>query len=289
MNPDIAAHEPAVSAALRALERALAQLTTALAHEDVRVEVEGGGARERQRRAVVDAYAAIDYGTDDAVNETHDCLGVVGVPRAFLPLAARVNVAKDELKAVCAPLSGRRVRVPIRATGTSGGTQAIPLTRAILRSIERADLNLLAAYRHIPILERAPASIAYVRAQTRAVYRKSRRAVLDMLDRTDHPLASRDRASVAAVRDPWFALVREHAANVRANVVFVGLDRRGRGRVQVRAEVPLLFAMAARSDWPEIRFLESESGEMPVRSRVSQVEAAPWLAAFQIYRYKNYR
>lgn len=284
MHPDVDRHLPDVSDGVRALERALATLAAALTHRDVRIATEQGGAPDRQRAAVADAYTTIDYGDDDAVNETHDCLGVVGASRELVQLGAQVNAAKARLKQTCAPLSRRRIRVPERA-GSSTTTRAIPLSRAILRTMGRADLNLIAAYRQIPILERPPASIGYVRAVTRAVYRRSREAVLEMLEHSAHPEAAADRARIRACRDRWFAQVDEHAPNVRANVVFDGLDRRGRGRVQVRAELPLLFVLGRSGGWPEIRFPSGPGADRPTRQRAGLLEAEPYLASVRIVRY----
>lgn len=288
MHPDIERHLPEVSEAVRALERALGVLSAALAHGDVRIATDGaattGAPHAAMLRAVTDAYTTIDYGSEDEVNETHDCLGVVGASRELVRLAVQVNTAKEGLKRTCAPLSRRRIRLPERAGGTRP-TRAIPLSRAILRTMGRADVNLLAAYRQIPILERPPASVSYVRAVTRAVYRRSREAVLEMLEHSDDPQAPADRARIRACRDRWFALVDEHAPNVRANVVFDGLDRRGRGRVQVRAELPLLFVLGRDGGWPEIRFPSGPGADRPTRERVGVLEPEPYLASTRIFRY----
>ena len=83
-------------------------------------------------------------------------LGVVGVDRDCLRLAERVNECKAALREVCAPLQRVRRRVPVKG----GGTESIPVVRAMLRSIQRSEVNLLAAYRRLPILGAPPQSIA---------------------------------------------------------------------------------------------------------------------------------
>ncbi len=125
-------------------------------------------------RHVCEAYRKIDYDMEDEVNETLDCLGVVGVSSEVLTRAEQVNEAKAELKRVCLPLSRLRTRVPRKATkdapesaGEGADTEMIQTTRAVLRSLQRSDLNLTAAYRKIPILGAPPRSITYVRARTR--------------------------------------------------------------------------------------------------------------------------
>ena len=213
----------------------------------------------------------------------------MGASRDIVRLAETVNGAKARLKRTCVPLQGRRVRVPIRDPEGLVRTKALPLTRVILRSLQRSDLNLLAAYRKIPILAVNPAKIVYTEALTRSVYRKSRADILDMLENSGQPGAAEDRARVRATRDRWFALVRDHYANFRANVWFQGLDRRGRGRVQLAAELPLIFALREHGTWPEIVYPEPRDelapGEAP-RVRVGRLEAAPLLTAVPVYRYR---
>ena len=60
------------------------------------------------------------------------------------------------------------------------------------------------------------------------------------------PKAIADRARLAALprRETHLALVKAHYQNIRANVLYAHLDPRGRGRVQVTAELPLLFPKA---------------------------------------------
>ena len=121
---------------------------------------------------------------------------MVGVDRDCLRLAERVNDCKAALREVCAPLQRVRRRVPVKG----GGTESIPVVRAMLRSIQRSEVNLLAAYRRLPILGAPPQSIAYTRAKTRAVYRKTIAEIGDLLQTNDSPAAIRDRARLAGLR-----------------------------------------------------------------------------------------
>ena len=211
-------------------------------------------------------------------------------PRDIARLAEAANDAKARLNITCVPLQGRRVRVPVRDPEGLVKTKALPLTRVILRSMQRSDLNLLAAYRKIPILAVRPAKIVYTEALTRSVYRKSRSDVLDMLENSDKPGAAEDRARVRSSRDRWFALVRDHYANFRANVWFEGLDRRGRGRVQMAAELPLMFGLGERGTWPDIAYLEParrlDPSETP-RARTGRIEPVPFLVAMPVHRYRS--
>ncbi len=273
-----------VAARLRALERALLELTQALAHGNVFVAGTAGH-RERDLRAVCDAYSAIDLAMTDVPNQSVVTLGVVGVDRPTYRLAEQINTLKAELRAECAPLQRIRRRVVRR----EGGTEAVPVVRAILRSIQRSDLNLLAAYRKLPILGAAPVSISYTRARTRAVYRKTVEQIGDLLQQNHAPAAIRDRAKLASMRasETHLALVRDHYENIRANVVYSGLDRRGRGRIMIAAELPILFLRKDETLPPSVSFPAADaSGEASTRKpRESRIEAEPWLETFPVHRY----
>ena len=197
-------------------------------------------------RKVCEAYSAIDYKMEDAVNQSPICLGVVGVNADTLKRAAAVNTAKAKFKALCTPLQGIRVRTPVK--GEASPTKAIPAIRVILRNIQRSDLNLLAAYRKLPILDAPPATVTYTRANTRAVYRKTVEEIAAMLENLNSPAAIADREKLACLdrRVTHLALVKDRYQNIRANILYTRLDASGRGRIQIAAELPLIYAQGRR-------------------------------------------
>lgn len=232
---DLGTHRRHIATALQALEKSLDRLIDALAHRPW-LTVDGATDDRDALRRVCEAYRKIDYDMEDEVNETLDCLGVVGVSSEVLTRAEQVNEAKAELKRVCLPLSRLRTRVPRKATkdaaesaGEGADTEMIQTTRAVLRTLQRSDLNLTAAYRKIPMLGAPPRSITYVRASTRAVYRKTIAELETLLMSAEGPAAAKDRARLAALspRETHLALVQEHYTNIRANVVY---ERRPRPR-----------------------------------------------------------
>jgi hypothetical protein len=167
--------------------------------------------------------------------------------------------------------------------------KSLPLVRVILRELQRSDLNLLAAYRKIPILTGRVARVVYTRACTRAVYRKTREEIAAMLITTDRPGAAEDRAKLAALpaRETHLGLVKEHYTNVRANVWFHGLDSRNRGRVQVSAELPLLYPLGRSKETPEIVYPAAEPGGAALpRRRTGKLEDAPYLTTLAVHRYR---
>ena len=286
LSPDQQRHKNAIAAALREFEQALERFVQALAHETGPIRAEGAVLDADARRRICEAYATIDYGQDDAINETPTCLGVVGVSAPALDRAAAVNDAKQRLRAVCAPLQNQRVRVPVKDGQGGQVVKSFPLVRVILRELQRADLNLLAAYRKIPILTGRVARVTYTRAHTRAVYRKRRDEIEALLETSNRLTAAADLARVRHLpaTETHLALVKERQSHVRANVWFDGLDRRNRGRMQVIADLPLLYPHGRHRDPPEINFPKPDTGH-PAVQRTGKLEAKPFLETLPVYRY----
>lgn len=286
MDPDI--YKPKVATALQALEHTLERLVDALAHRPLWIQIDGTGSERDAIRRACAAYSTIDYAMDDEANRSPVCLGVIGVSAEVLARAAQVNEMKAALKTVCAPLQRISTRIPVKGEG--GPTRSVPVIRAILRTLQRSDLNLLAAYRKIPVLGAPPASVTYTRARTRAVYRKTVEEVATLLMTMDGPSAGHDRAMIASLSpsELHLAFVKEHYTNIRANIVYDRLDARGRGRVQVVAELPLLYANGRHPNPPEVHFPATEpdpNGRTARRARQSKLEPNPYLQSLPVYRY----
>jgi hypothetical protein len=285
-------HEPhklAIAEALRALERSLELFIAALSHEAAPVSAEGAASPREARRRVCDAYAAIDYAPDQDVNTSPTCLGVIGGSATVIARANAVNVAKGKLRGACAAIQNQRVRVPVKDGQGGRVVKSLPLVRVILRELARSDLNLLAAYRKIPILTGRIERVAYVRAHTRAVYRKDRAAIEALLDGLDRAAVDDDRTKLRRLpaSEAHLALVKERYTNVRANVWFTGLDARNRGRVQVSAELPLLYPLGRSKDIPEIKYPGADEGaSVSTRQRAGKLEDKPLLESLPVYRYR---
>jgi hypothetical protein len=284
---DLTAKRLEVAASLKDLERRIAAFTEALAHAAILITLEGNSELSATRRAC-EAYAAIDYQTHDDAETSLVCLGVIGASAEILRKAQAANKAKEEFKALCAPLHRVQVRIPVKGEKTP--TAPISAMRVILRNIQRSDLNLLAAYRKIPILDAPPATVTYTRANTRSVYRKSVEEIADLLQILSSSAAIADREKLAALdrRITHLALVKERYQNIRANVLYSRLDPKGRGRIQISAELPLIYATGRRTEPPEVRF-PAEAGTEDKRQRIreSKLEAAPFLHALPVYRYNS--
>jgi hypothetical protein len=286
---DLSVQRQQVTLSLRRLDLSLERLIDALAHRPVWMTLEATADEGSAVRQACEAYAAISYAMDDPTPTSLVCLGVIGVPADIVQRAKAVNAAKAALKKVCAPLQGIRMRVPVK--GESGPTKAIPVLRVILRNIQRSDLNLLAAYRKIPLLAVAPTSVTYTRAHTRAVYRKSVEQILQLLANAEGPGTAADRARLETLspRETHLAFVKERYQNIRANVLYSRLDPRGRGRIQIVAELPLMYALTRQAERPEVQFPppDTEISNQPSRKRSAQIEDRPFLQSLPAYRYKH--
>lgn len=285
---DLTLHRQEIAKGLIALESAIERLVAALSHGSFAAQVQNSTTSASAIRRTCEAYSTIDYETDDDVNESTVCLGLVGVNADTLKRAAAVNAAKAKFKDLCTPLQGIRVRIPVKGEGSP--TRAIPAIRVILRNIQRSDLNLLAAYRKIPILGSPPTTVTYTRANTRAVYRKTVEEIVEMLENRHSPAAIADRELLANLdrRITHLALVKDRYQNIRANVLYSRLDPKGRGRIQISAELPLIYAIGRRSEPPEVRFsAETEDTPKPKRVRSSKLEAEPFLRSLPVYRYSQ--
>jgi hypothetical protein len=284
---DISPHIPEVAKAVLRLETALEHMIDALAHRPVTANIDGATTSTAVRRAC-EAYSAIDYEMDDEVGDSVVCLGIIGAQAEVLKRAQAVNDAKAALKTLFAPLQRVRIRVPVK----DSTTKAIPALRVILRHIQRSDLNVNAAYRKIPILSAPPKTVTYTRANTRNVYRKTVAEIAAMLSNINSAAAIVDRERLATLdhRVTHLALVRYRYQNFRANVLYSRLDSRGRGRIQISAELPLIYNSGRRIEPPEVSFpVETGNEDRPQRIRASKLQPEPFLGSLPVYRYLGNR
>ena len=279
--PSHDAEKLAIAVALKDLERALGLFVRALSHESAPVSAEAAGSEREARRLVCEAYATISYAPDDQVNESPVCLGLIGGSAAVIGRAEAVNAAKDELREHCKKIQNVRVSVPVKDGKGGQVVKMLPLVRVILRELQHSDLNLLAAYRKVPILSGRVARVAYIRARTRSVYRKTRAEIAALLDGLDRPGTAEDRTRLQRLteRETHLALVKERYTNVRANVWFNGLDARNRGRVQ--AEIAALLDGLDRPGVAEDRtrlqrLIERETHLALVKDHYTNVRANVW-------------
>jgi hypothetical protein len=110
-----------------------------------------------------------------------------------------------------------------------------------------------------------------------------------MLTLMEGPQAAADRARLSTLspKDKHLAVTKLHYDNIRANITSLRLDSRGRGRVQLAAELPLLYTAGRWPAPPEINYPApaEDLADQPRRSRQSPLEPAPFLQSIPAYRY----
>lgn len=94
------------------------------------------------------------------------------------------------------------------------------------------------------------------------------------------------RLRMRACRDRWFAIAEAHYENYWANVWYEGLDTRGRGRVQMAAELPLMYPRGRVAHLPAIRWPGAESAApRTLKPRPGILEATAFLKTLPVFRY----
>jgi len=279
----------AVAEALRDLERTLERFIATLSHQEALASAEGAITGQAALRRLCEAYATINYDSADEPNDSPVCLGVVGANAAALAQAEDLNEAKARLRDRLKVLRPFRVRMPIKDGQGGRVVKSLPLVRVILRELQRSDLNLLAAYRKIPVLTGRVRRVVYTRALTRAVYRKSRAEIAALLEASGRVTVPDDRVRLARLpaRETHLALVKQHYTNIRANVWFDGLDNRSRGRVMVSAELPLLYPLGRSRTLPEILYPSpADAARTQPVARTGKLVHEPFLESLPVYRYR---
>jgi hypothetical protein len=288
--PDLVSTTPVVAGALREFERELQAFVQALAHDDALISLDPSIPGARPLETVCNAFATIDYAMTDEVHASVSCVGVVCASAATVARGEQLNAAKERLQRVCAPLQKHRMRVRVREADGEEIVRMTTLVRVILRNIGRSHLNLLSAYRHVPILGAQPVRIAYTRTLTRRVQRVTREALLERLQFSEKPDAPSDRERLRSVPDSHLALVDPHVPNVRANIWYRSRDARNRDCVQVAAELPLVYRAGRRPALPEIVFPDAadwaREADGPRRPRATKLEAEPFLRTLPVFRYR---
>jgi hypothetical protein len=87
-----------------------------------------------------------------------------------------------------------------------------------------------------------------------------------------------------ACSDTHLALVRDRYQNIRANILYARLDQRGRGRIQISAALPVIYALGRRATLPDVQFpaIATDTAGQTQRARQSKLEANPFLQSLPV-------
>ncbi|MEM9388551.1 MAG: hypothetical protein AAGA68_26150 [Pseudomonadota bacterium] len=111
----------------------------------------------RASKLALPALGRITYRHDDRVNRSEILPGHIGVPLVLCEEARQVNALKDALKDALRPIRGRQIRY----RDEQGVARKRELTTEMLRRLGASDVNLYAAYRHLPVVDHAVQRLSY--------------------------------------------------------------------------------------------------------------------------------
>ena len=279
----LAAHRPRIAHCLRRLDDRLQRFSEMVAH--------GGGAGlfggvsagpvvvyrpvwgEHDGRDVVEDYravavrraldtavqalCAIEYEeAAQRVNRSVRFLGALGAGEVLHEQAVRINLAKRDLQSAMAPLSGRMARVAADGHGAAGPEVAYrQLASIVLSQLQRPRVNLLAAYRALPIISEEVDEIRFVTVRTRSVPRATVAEVRARIGNEPSAAAREDLERLSALPpDEYLVAPKAYYDRIRAHVYLRRLGSGARRAMRVCcAELPVLFPMTARRLEPTIR------------------------------------
>ncbi len=238
------------------------------------------------RQHAIEAMLQIDYAMEDKVNQSIKCNGAIGVPKRLISDALIINRAKSEFKDAMKSVAGKRVRVAVKDRHGQTVVKMKELSNVILRRIQSSSINVLAAYREIPLLEETPSSIRMMLTHTRSVPRKTVAELLNLLAGRDDTLATADRERLE-ILDPNEYLVspKERYPRMRAHVFYRRLDESGRPERQiVMAELPILYPIRKGTRPPDVTKPGARQGSR--KHPVSHIECEEYVKTHHFRRMK---
>lgn len=305
-------HKGSITAALRTLQRRLRDFSRAIHSSSSEGEgrlrlrpvvvfeprLNSGvivGFKELKARAsqiaAADAFSQIAYRRHDRANESIKCHGVLGAPRDLIRQAQSVNRAKAELREAFRPIAGRSVRIPGKDATGKQRILTRELTTVVLRHIQSSDLNLLAAYREVPIVTDEVDKIRFMLTRTRSVPRRTVGALIEQLEATERgTVADKDLRTLKALAAESADASREYLVSpkpyyyrmrAQVSVRHVQADRRQR-RI-VSADLPILVPMGASTVDPNVTGPSPASSDHSRReSKISDDEVVKSLGFFRM-------
>lgn len=253
---------------------------------------------DASRRAVADAYSQLDYLDEQLPNQTLKCYGIVGVPRRLINLAKRINTAKDELREAIAPVANRRVK--IYGKNATGDQELLvrELTTVILRQIQSSSVNLLAAYRELPIIDEPVDQIHFMLTRPRSVPRKTAKWIREKIigERSENELspdAKDDLAALAGIPDDEYLVcpkpprtcMRAHVFLRRREPNEKNNNKLERVRRIISADLPILFPMTATTVAPTV--IEPKKPNPNRKHPASRIEANETVKTLHYFRMKK--
>ena len=287
-------HLPTVIEHLRPLERALAELHHRLVTHELspgrfgpaavyHPATDGHWRTDRAAHCVhriADALRRITYDDEQAPNRSHVLPGALGVPLTLIDHLRTINTLKHSLKAACAPLHEYRFRIPVPAPTGPPRIERRQLVTLILRRLDRADLNLLAAYREIPFVDEPIRALHHTVTHAQSIPRATARALIEILEDNPSARALQDLSRLRLLPPD------EHLVSPKARY------RRLRAHAyplhgphpthRLYADLPVLFLVTARASRPLLRPPPRRAA--PARRADPHIEDTPVVETLRYYR-----
>ena len=208
------------------------------------------------RLGAASAFSAFDYEHEDVRNQSPKCFGVVGAPNYVLDQARQLNHAKDDLKAALQPISNLRIQVRKSERSKTAGPRFREVSTLLLRDTGRSSTNLLAVYRHIPIIDDPVHAIRFMLTHTRSVPRVRVGDLKEKVADLSHVLEVLNNTRGLTDEESLLAPKRRYV-RMRAKILLQQMESpTSNRRLQqiVSAELPLLFPMLKHdSRWPDVK------------------------------------
>ena len=310
-------HLPAITEAWRKLERLLGEFERELhlgrVHDnEVRIApvkiypqemvgetlvgLKAPMAPDAGRRLAAAAYGHLEHDGDHDPTKRKapssvKCYGVIGVPKRFIDRATDINIAKKGLKEKLKPLAGKQMRVRVKQPDGEMTREKRDLRTVAMRRLQSSHINLLAAYRQIPVLTEQVRAIRFDHVTTHKTVAHTAKELIERLSRgTLSPLAAADLVRLKAIPADESLSHPSHNSysRVRARVLLASRcheKRRGRpsqGKRLMTAELPILYPVHPAWPEPEITLPSFREEEGPER----RLEDEPFVKSLNYYRRK---
>jgi len=227
------------------------------------------------KQLAADAIAQLEYIEDEPKNRSVRCYGAIGVSMRLIQQIQGVNRAKDAFRDALKPLSGKSMRVPVRHPDGSSERVMRELITVMMRRLELARVNVLAAYRHIPVFDEQVRTLRFNHVTSKSVEKKTAGQLIDMLANSHEATAGEDIALLRQIpEDEPLSRRKSGYDRVMARITAARRyqdDDTGRLRYymqQIPAELPVFFPM--HPSWPEPEEISKPSFERYPRTKENQ-------------------
>lgn len=253
--------------------------------------------KEGLRRAAM-AYEQLAYRANEAANRSVRCYGAIGVPLKLIKEAKQLNGAKDALKEALAPLGGRTKRVKVKEANGTESYQMRDLVTVMMRSIQSGRVNLLAAYRHIPVFDEQVRSIAFHHIIATSVEQKTAGELMDKIAEGNYKDRQHDIAKLAKLPEDEPLSCRKNGhgrltVRITATRHYVN-EETGRKRLvttTMPAELPVLFPIHPNWPVPDISLptfkrynQKGVENKKKRKGRVSELESSDYIKTWSFRR-----